>query len=63
MNIFHTEQLIALISRSQMFDPKQLTAEERIEMNQLLLELSLKEEKHNICKVLTIDDCRMLLHE
>lgn len=63
LNIFHTEQLIALISRSQMFDPKQLTAEERIEMNQLLLELSLKEEKHNICKVLTIDDCRMLLHE
>lgn len=55
--------MIPLISRSQMFDPKQLTVEERIEMNQLLLELSLKEEKHNTYKALTIDDCRMLLHE
>ncbi|HBD7468400.1 TPA: DNA mismatch repair endonuclease MutL [Legionella pneumophila] len=63
LNFFDTEQLIALISRSQIFDPKQLTVEERIEMNQVLLELSLKEEKHNICKALTIDDCRMLLHE
>ncbi|MFO2971188.1 DNA mismatch repair endonuclease MutL [Legionella pneumophila serogroup 10] len=63
LDFFDTEQLIALISRSQIFDPKQLTVEERIEMNQVLLELSLKEEKHNICKALTIDDCRMLLHE
>ncbi|HFT7237872.1 TPA: DNA mismatch repair endonuclease MutL [Legionella pneumophila] len=63
LDFFDTEQLIALISRSQIFDPKQLTVEERIEMNQLLLELSLKEEKHNICKALTIDNCRMLLHE
>ncbi|HAT1596833.1 TPA: DNA mismatch repair endonuclease MutL [Legionella pneumophila] len=63
LDFFHTEQLIALISRSQMFDPKQLTVEERIEMNQLLLEMSLKEEKHNAYKALTIDDCRMLLHE
>ncbi|HHP0254155.1 TPA: DNA mismatch repair endonuclease MutL [Legionella pneumophila] len=63
LDFFDTEQLIALISRSQMFDPKQLTVEERIEMNQLLLELSLQEEKCNTCKALTIDDCRMLLHE
>ncbi|HBD7072248.1 TPA: DNA mismatch repair endonuclease MutL [Legionella pneumophila] len=63
LDFFDTEQLIALISRSQMFDPKQLTVEERIEMNQLLLELSLQEEKCNTFKALTIDDCRMLLHE
>ncbi|HAZ7572438.1 DNA mismatch repair endonuclease MutL [Legionella sp. PATHC032] len=63
LDFFHTEQLIALISHSQMFDPKQLTVEERIEMNQLLLELFLKEERRQICKALTIDDCRMLLHE
>ncbi|HAT1823641.1 DNA mismatch repair endonuclease MutL [Legionella pneumophila] len=63
LDFFDTEQLIALISRSQMFAPKQLTVEERIEMNQVLLELSLKEGKCNTCKALTIDDCRMLLHE
>ncbi|HAT8178807.1 TPA: DNA mismatch repair endonuclease MutL [Legionella pneumophila] len=63
LDFIHTVQLMELISRSQFFDPKQLTVEERIEMNQLLLELSLKEGKHNTCKALTMDDCRMLLYE
>lgn len=61
---FQTDELLELVSCSQIFDPKQLTVEERIEMDQLIFELSSKKgQQKNICKVLTINDCRMLLHE
>lgn len=57
------EKLVAILSRSQVFDPNYISVEERIEINELLLH-SLNQElkQQNVCKALTIDDCRKLLH-
>jgi DNA mismatch repair protein MutL len=56
-------KLVHVISQSQSFDPQQLNAEERIELNQWLLGIqneTLKQE--GLFKALSVEDCRMLLH-
>ncbi|KGP63276.1 DNA mismatch repair protein MutL [Legionella norrlandica] len=58
-----TDKLIELICVSQSFQPKQLTIEERSEMNQWIIELFSTEKSRNIGKALTVDDCRMLLND
>lgn len=60
---FNSEQIMNLLCDAQSFDPNHLESEERIALNQLLVE-SLKQETmpEKWSKPLTIDDCRMLLH-
>ena len=63
LDSFEVDQLIAVISQSQSFDPKQLSAEERIELNQWLLRVqSMEIRQEGLFKALSIEDCRMLLH-
>lgn len=60
---FQVDQLVKVISQSQSFDPKLLSTEERIELNQLLLTVRNQEvRQQGLCKALSVDDCRMLLH-
>lgn len=57
------EKLVAILSSSQVFDPNYISVEERIEINELLLHsLNQGLKQQNVCKALTIDDCRKLLH-
>lgn len=57
------KQLVEILSRSQVFDPNYICAEERIEINERLFH-SLNQElnQQNVCKVITIEDCRKLMH-
>jgi DNA mismatch repair protein MutL len=55
--------LLELISQSQTFDPRLLSHEEKMELNQLLIKSQGQENKKpGLYKALTVEDCRNLLH-
>lgn len=55
--------LLELISQSQTFDPRLLSYEEQMELNQLLIKSQGQENKKpGLYKALTVEDCRNLLH-
>jgi DNA mismatch repair protein MutL len=57
------EQLIQVISQCQRFDFKLLSVEERMELNRFLLSVQHQgASSEGIYKILSVDDCRMLLH-
>ncbi|WP_298624124.1 DNA mismatch repair endonuclease MutL [uncultured Legionella sp.] len=57
------EVLVDTFRRSQAFDPNYLSIDERIAMNEFLLNsLSLEGNFSGVCKALTVDDCRKLMH-
>ena len=63
LEFFQLEILLEVIGRAQTFDPKQLSSEERMELNQLLLNVQNQDLKpQGIFKALTVEDFRMLLH-
>jgi DNA mismatch repair protein MutL len=63
LNEIHFNTLLELLSKSQIFDPKYFSLEERMELNNLLLHSQHQEIKYqDAFKALTIEDCRMLLH-
>ena len=63
LNEIHFNTLLELLSKSQIFDPKYFSLEERMELNNLLLHSQQQEIKYQEAfKALTIEDCRMLLH-
>ncbi|MBL7480677.1 DNA mismatch repair endonuclease MutL [Legionella bononiensis] len=63
LNEIHLNALLELLSKSQIFDPKYFSLEERMELNNLLLHAQHQEIKYQEAfKALTIEDCRMLLH-
>ena len=60
---FQLEQMIQVISQCQRFEPKLLSVEERMELNHFLLaEQNKGARSEGIYKILSVDDCRMLLH-
>ncbi|KTD52772.1 DNA mismatch repair protein MutL [Legionella quateirensis] len=64
LNEIHFNTLLELLSKSQIFDPKYFSLEERMELNNLLLHAQHQEIKYqDAFKALTIEDCRMLLHD
>lgn len=57
------ETLVELLCLSQVVDPRYFNREERIEINEMFFysqDLIIKHQ--NVCKALTVDDCRMLFH-
>lgn len=57
------EQLSELMSQSQVFDPRLLSREEKIELDQVFVRLHGGEDKREgLFKVLTIEHCQSLLH-
>lgn len=57
------EQLSELMSQSQVFDPRLLSREEKIELEQVFVRLHGGEDKREgLFKVLTIEHCQSLLH-
>ena len=56
-------KLMNILCQSQVFDLKHLSNEERMELNQFLVNIQNQDNKlKNIYKALSIEDCRMLLH-
>jgi DNA mismatch repair protein MutL len=53
--------LIELISQAQVFDPRLLSSEEKMELNQFLIKNQKKHKKLSVSKALTMDACRNLL--
>lgn len=63
LQVLTVDKLLEVISKAQVFDPRFLSAEERMELNQLLFLSQTQEIKqHTFYKKLTVDDCRMLLN-
>lgn len=59
----HLNALLTLVSEAQIFDPRLLSSEEKMELNQLLIKSHGQEqEKPGLFKALTVEDCRKLLH-
>ena len=57
------DKLREVVCQAQVFDPKLLSPEEKMELNQLLLKFHGQENKKTgLFKALTIEDCRNLLH-
>jgi len=57
------ELLIEQISKSQVFDPRLLSRAEKMELNQILLQMQKEENRQSgVFKSLTVDDCRKLVH-
>ncbi|MDR3504525.1 MAG: DNA mismatch repair endonuclease MutL [Legionella sp.] len=57
------EQLSELMSQSQVFDPRLLSREEKIELDQVFVRLHGGEDKRvGLFKALTIEHCQSLLH-
>lgn len=57
------EQLSELMSQSQVFDPRLLSREEKIELNQIFAKIQGGEnQKAGLFKALTIEHCQSLLH-
>ncbi|MFT4058557.1 MAG: DNA mismatch repair endonuclease MutL [Legionella sp.] len=57
------EQLLVLMIKSQVFEPRLLSAAEKMELNQLLMKFyGHQQKKTGVFKALTIEDCRNLLN-
>jgi DNA mismatch repair protein MutL len=57
------DHLMTLMSQSQVFDPRLLSTEEKMELNQLFIKSHGQERKKpGLFKALTVDDCRNLLN-
>lgn len=55
--------LIELMSQSQVFDPRLLSPEEKMELHQLLIKSYGQENKKSgLFKELTVEECRNLVH-
>ncbi|QLZ67535.1 DNA mismatch repair protein MutL [Legionella sp. PC1000] len=62
-DVVNQNTLLELMNRSQVFDPRLLSLEEKMELNELLLRLYNEENKRpGLFKVLTSEDCKNLLH-
>lgn len=63
LNSFQVDRLIEAICQSQRFDPKQLSTEERMDLNQFLMNIQNQKASQNaIFKAISLEDCRMFLH-
>lgn len=63
LDLLHLNTLIELMSQSQVFDPKLLSLEEKMELHQLLIHSYGQENKKSgLFKELTVEECRNLLH-
>lgn len=59
----HLDALLTLVCQAQVFDPRLLSLEEKMELNQLLIKSHGQEQhKPGLFKALTVEDCRKLLH-
>ncbi|WP_058533318.1 DNA mismatch repair endonuclease MutL [Legionella saoudiensis] len=60
---WNLEQLIELMCQSQVFDPRLLSREEKIELDRIFVKLhGGKDKKAGLFKALTIEHCQSLLH-
>lgn len=60
---FNFDNLLATISQTQRLDPQLMSKDERWELNQFLLNMHNKTtQKSPLCRALSVDDCRKLLH-
>mgnify|MGYP000461567513 CR=1 FL=1 len=59
----HPDKLLDLVAQAQVFDPRLLSLEEKMELNQLLIKShGQKNKTPGLFKALTAEDCRNLLH-
>ncbi|KTD14659.1 DNA mismatch repair protein MutL [Legionella gratiana] len=62
LEVVHFPKLIELMSQAQVFDPRLLSLEEKMELNELLLNAHGEEHKKTgLFKALTVEDCRNFL--
>jgi DNA mismatch repair protein MutL len=62
LEVVHQDKLLELMSQAQIFDPRLLSFEEKMELHQLLIKShGQKSTQPGLFKALTVDDCRNLL--